>query len=494
MNVFIIFPHQLFENTKPLQKADRVMLIEEYLFFNQYNFHQQKIHFHKATMLYYADYLRSKKIEVQHITAIENTNEIAALITLFKSNGVQSVTCYNVVDDWLGKHLRSAVTQHHMDLNIVDTPMFMNTHKDIIDYFGEKKRYLQTDFYTQQRKRFNILITKEGKPEGDKWSFDTENRLKYPKEKLPPKVKKVTRNKYYTEATNYVSKNFKNNIGAISDAIIYPTTHTEAKEWLQDFLQNRFNEFGPYEDAIVDTEIILHHSLLTPMLNVGLLTPMQIVETTVAFAAKHNTALQNTEGFIRQIIGWREFIRGVYVVKGSKQRSTNYWNFTRKIPASFYSGTTGIMPFDDTIKKVLATGYCHHIERLMILGNFMLLCEFDPNEVYRWFMELFIDAYDWVMVTNVYGMSQFADGGMMATKPYISGSNYILKMSNYKKTNLPKGWDAIWDGLFWHFIDKQRSFFLSNPRLGMLVHSFDKMPEEKRNKHLDLAKQYLELL
>jgi deoxyribodipyrimidine photolyase-related protein len=180
-------------------------------------------------------------------------------------------------------------------------------------------------------------------------------------------------------------------------------------------------------------------------------------------------------------------MRGVYVTKGSEERVRNFWGFSRKIPKSFYDGTTGIFPVDETIKKVLETGYCHHIERLMVLGNFMLLCEFDPDEVYRWFMELFIDAYDWVMVPNVYGMSQFADGGLMATKPYISGSNYLMKMSDYKKGE----WQHVWDGLFWRFMHIHRDFFLQNPRLGMLVNTFDKMPHEKQKSHLKNAEEFL---
>ena len=157
------------------------------------------------------------------------------------------------------------------------------------------------------------------------------------------------------------------------------------------------------------------------------------------------------------------------------------------MPAAFYTATTGIEPVDDAIRTVLQTGYCHHIERLMVLGNFMLLCEIDPDEVYRWFMELFIDAYDWVMVPNVYGMSQFADGGLMSTKPYISSSNYILKMSNYSKGD----WQATWDGLFWRFMHTHRDFFLKNPRLSMLVRTFDKMTSQKQNAHLQHAEAYL---
>jgi deoxyribodipyrimidine photolyase-related protein len=207
-------------------------------------------------------------------------------------------------------------------------------------------------------------------------------------------------------------------------------------------------------------------------------------------SAAKNIPLNSLEGFIRQIVGWREFIRLVYEREGTKQRTTNYWKFKRKIPTSFWTGDTGIAPIDSTIKKVLKTGYAHHIERLMVLGNFMLLCEFDPDEVHKWFMEMFIDAYDWVMVPNVYGMTQFADGGLMTTKPYISGSNYLMKMSDYEKGS----WQPIWDGLFWRFMHVHRRFFLQNPRIGMLVKTFDKMPEEKINAHLQIANNYLESL
>jgi deoxyribodipyrimidine photolyase-related protein len=207
-------------------------------------------------------------------------------------------------------------------------------------------------------------------------------------------------------------------------------------------------------------------------------------------AAKKNIPLNSLEGFIRQIVGWREFIRIVYEREGSKQRTKNYWGLERKIPTIFWTGETGITPVDNVIKKALKTGYSHHIERLMVMGNFMLLCEFNPDEVYRWFMEMYVDAYDWVMVPNVYGMTQFADGGLMTTKPYISGSNYLLKMSDYAKGP----WTEVWDGLFWRFMHVHRDFFLKNPRLGMLVKTFDKMPEEKRNNHIAIAETYLENL
>ncbi|HRJ16953.1 MAG TPA: FAD-binding domain-containing protein, partial [Saprospiraceae bacterium] len=289
------------------------------------------------------------------------------------------------------------------------------------------------------------------------------------------------------EAAEYVSAYFSANYGSVQGGISYPVTYEESEAWLHDFVRTRLAKFGDYEDAMVVKEGILHHSLLTPMLNVGLLTPRQILEAVLEAQRRDGISLNSVEGFVRQIIGWREFIRGVYEAAGTKERTTNFWGFRRKIPATFWIGNTGIAPVDIVVRRVLATGYCHHIERLMVLGNFMLLCEFDPDEVYRWFMELFIDAYDWVMVPNVYGMSQFADGGLMATKPYISGSNYLMKMSDF-----PKGdWQQVWDALFWRFMHTHRSFFLSNPRLGMLVKTFDKMPAEKQQAHLERAEAWL---
>jgi deoxyribodipyrimidine photolyase-related protein len=245
-----------------------------------------------------------------------------------------------------------------------------------------------------------------------------------------------------------------------------------------------------YEDAQVAREPVLYHSVLTPMLNIGLLQPQQVLDATLAHAARHAVPLNSLEGFVRQLVGWREFLRIVYEREGRRQRTRNFWGFSRRIPAAFWTGTTGIAPVDIVIQKVLAGAYNHHIERLMVLGNFFLLCEFDPDEVHRWFMEMYIDAYDWVMVPNVYGMSQFADGGLLATKPYLSGSNYLLKMGDW-----PKGdWQATWDGLFWRFLHVNRDFFTKNPRLGMLVRTFDKMSETKQAAHLAHAEAFLATL
>jgi deoxyribodipyrimidine photolyase-related protein len=476
---FLVLPHQLFEDTVLLKQAGVIFLVEEYLFFNQYRFHKQKLALHRASMKYYESYLKKNGLNTVYIEASDPRSDVRVLLREIEA---EHIVHYDVCDCWLDKRIVSACSERKLGRTEYPTPLFINTRQDLETYFGGKEKYFQTDFYTAQRKKLRILVDAQNKPEGGKWSFDAENRLRYPKDKKPPQTRFPEPDAFSREAVAYVEQHYPDNYGKRSDGLQYPWTHRLSEAWLQQFLETRFAAFGDYEDALVDNENFLHHSVLTPMLNVGLLQPMQVVNAALNFAASHRVSLNSLEGFIRQIIGWREFIRGVYVYRGTRERTTNFWGFTRPLPDAFYRATTGLAPVDKTIEKLLATGYNHHIERLMVLGNIMLLSEYDPDEVYRWFMEMYIDAYDWVMVPNVYGMSQFADGGLMATKPYISGSNYLLKMSNYKKGD----WCVTWDALFWNFMDKQRAFFSSNPRLGMLLKTFDNMAEEKK-KNIRLA-------
>ena len=489
-SVSILFPHQLFKNNPVLLKGTEVYLVEEDLFFNQYQFHQQKLVLHRASMKFYEQYLKKEDFKVHYIECHDKRADSKLLIDDLAKKGISEIHIVEVVDNWLMKKIQAATDQHKMHLNITESPNFINTNLSVAEFFNNRKTYFQTDFYTWQRKQRSILLEKDGKPVGGKWTYDAENRSKFPKKELVPHLPLPKENEFIQEAKIYVQKYFPNNYGDMNGPYLFAINFMDAENWLDEFLNNRFEKFGIYEDAIVTKETVLHHSVLSPMLNIGLLSPNQIIEKAILKGQEKNIPLNSLEGFIRQVMGWREFIKIVYEREGTKQRTTNYWKFTRKIPASFWNGTTGIPPIDSTIKKILKTGYCHHIERLMVLGNFMLLCEFDPNEVYKWFMEMFIDAYDWVMVPNVYGMTQFADGGLMTTKPYISGSNYLMKMSDYEKGE----WQVIWDGLFWRFMHEHRSFFLKNPRLGMLIGTFDKMSAEKQNAHLANANNYLKSL
>ena len=488
----LIFPHQLYFNfPKEWDFSTKIVLVEEHLFFSQYNFHKQKLLFHRASMKAYADFLKVQGFSIQYIDAQESISDIRKLIPDFGNQNIVELHFFDPDDFLLRKRIIRAAEDANIELNWHENQLFINTIEDLENYKSKTKKLYQTDFYIHQRKIRGILLDDLGGPIGGKWSFDADNRKKYPTKKTPPKCPSGTENEFYLEAKTYVEKHFPNNIGNLNQIIIYPTNPQDAQIWLQDFLENRFSEFGEFEDAIVANESFLHHSILTPMLNVGILKPMDVIRLAIEYGTKHDIPLNSIEGFVRQILGWREFVRYVYLHHGVKQRTTNFWGFERKIPASFYDGSTGIRPVDDAIKKLEATAYNHHIERLMVLSNFMLLCEFHPDEVYRWFMEMYIDAYDWVMVPNVYGMAQFSDGGMMVTKPYISGSNYIFKMSDYKKG---EPWAEIWDALFWRYMSVNRDFFKKNPRLSMLINTFDKWPDDKKQNYLKRADQFLENL
>ena len=479
----IIFPNQLFKNNPILKPNRQIYLIEEYLFFSQYKFHKQKLLLHRISMKSYEKFLIEGKYKVQYIESTEKNHDIRIFLKEIKEKYTDFYFILPV-DNYL--ELRIKKELQGKNIFILDNPNFMN-EDGVIQSEIKKKKYIQTEFYKKSRLKFNILIEEKEKPTGGKWSFDSENRKKIPKTDFPPPLPTIQKSKFEKDAKIYIEKNFSSNPGRI-ETFIYPTDFAGSKIWLDNFIEFKFEKFGIYEDAISTNEPYLYHSILSPSVNIGLINPDEIIKEILLKSSK--IPLNSLEGFIRQIIGWREFIRLIYVKEGTRERNTNFWKFNKKIPDSFYTGSTGIEPVDFVIKKVLDTGYCHHIERLMILGNFFLLCEFHPNEVYRWFMELFIDAYDWVMVPNIYGMSQFADGGIMSSKPYISGSNYLKKMSNFKDGE----WVKIWDGLFWRFLSKQKIFFAKNPRLSMLLKTWEKMNEDKKIIHLKNADLFLNKL
>lgn len=487
----LIFPHQLYQNHPAIKDDHLVVLIEDSLFFydKQYpcKFHKQKLILHRASMkAYEASISKNHQVAYYEYVAEQTLNDI---IKKLSDQGVETIHVVDPTDFILEKRIKKAAQKNELTITWYESPNFVTPIEVIKAHFKNAKHYSMTPFYIQQRKRLEILIDSDQKPIGGKWTFDTDNRKKLPKDIAIPPVPQYGNNDFVDEAKHYVETHFSDHPGEI-DAFRYPINHTEAKEWLEDFLTHRLTSFGPYEDAFESDQDFLFHSLLTAPLNIGLLDPKDIVKKTLDYADKHDISLNSLEGFIRQIIGWREFMRAIYVLEGVKERTSNFWRHTNKLPPSFWKENTGIDPVDATIKRVNKHCYSHHIERLMVMGNFMLLCEIDPNDIYTWFMEMYIDAYDWVMVPNVYGMSQYADGGLITTKPYISSSNYIRKMSHYKQGD----WCNIWDGLYWRFIDKHKDFFKKNPRLSMMAIQLQKMDKEKLQKHMKNAEKFLKTL
>ena len=470
-------------------------MIEDTLFFGDPlaapgRFHQQKIVLHRASMKSYAARLDRLGYEVTYLDYDRASTIEDVLTKRHQSERFAEIVTVDPVDFLLEKRLRRFCSRAGVRLTIMESPMFLTPEDWAEEHFSSRKKPFMAAFYEGQRKRMGILVDADGKPVGGRWSFDDENRRGMPARGLDaPADPAAPRRREVREAAAYVASRFSDYPGN-AEPFFYAVTHEDAVAWLEAFLEWRLAGFGPWEDALSERERILFHSVLTPALNIGLLTPGQIVDHTLAFAAENDVPIASLEGFLRQIIGWREFIHQMYRRHGVAMRNGNFFEHERDLPPSFWTGETGVSPVDLVIGRVLESGYANHIERLMVMGNFMLLCQVKPDRVYDWFMELFIDAYDWVMVPNVYGMSQFADGGIFTTKPYLSGSNYLGKMSDYGKGE----WSEVWDGLFWNFIDRNLDFFKGQPRLSMMAANLARMEPAKRERHLQRAHGFMEAM
>lgn len=501
----ILFPHQIFEEALCRRPTDRVYLIEHPLHFTQFRFHKQKLVLHRATMASFAQRLTERGIAVRRLTiedlspspphsvgASPNPRQssrkaLRALARIVQSDGCTEALVYDLDDDWLESDLLQA--WDGMPIRTLASPMFLTDIATLRSWFGDHPRPRMADFYRFQRRRLGVLMDDQARPVGGQWSYDAENRRPWPRGMAIPARPSFGSGDHVRDAVAWVERTFPDNYGAVSE-FDYPTTHDEARALLRFFLTECLEGFGDYEDAMVSDERALFHSMLAPALNIGFLTPAEVIAETLGYAAEHPVRLNSLEGFIRQVIGWREFVRGLYHAQGRRQRTMNRFGFRMPVPEAFWRAGTGLLPADTVIRRVLKAGYCHHIERLMVLGSLMLLCEVSPDAVYEWFMTLFIDAYDWVMVPNVYGMSQYADDGIMATKPYISGSAYLRRMGDWQ----PGSWERVWDALYWRFVDRHRDVFLRNPRAAMAPRAFDRMAEGVRRAHHEVAEEFLRQL
>ncbi|AGB50007.1 deoxyribodipyrimidine photolyase-related protein [Methanomethylovorans hollandica DSM 15978] len=475
----------LYSSTEQL-KPDRHTLFfmaEDFGLCSRYRYHKHKLVLILSSMRSYRDMLLHEHA-VTYFDITDGRPYEEKLLDILEEHGIKHVVTYELDDDLFASGIRQFCEQHGVRLEFVDNPGFLTNIREFKEYRDGRTKLLMNNFYIWQRKRLHILVDEGMTPAGGVWSLDYENRKKIPKGIQIPPIRFADWTAHTKEVTELVEQLFPENPGDVSNFYL-PTTREASLDWMEDFLAERFRFFGPYEDAIAANEHFLFHSLLSPLINLGLLTPDEVVQRAIAYSKDNgDVPMSGLEGFVRQIIGWREFVRGMY--HSSKLRG-NFFENNGLLDERWYHGTLGIEPVDITIKKVMHKGYCHHIERLMILGNFMLLCGIHPDEVYRWFMELFVDAADWVMVPNVYGMSQFADGGSLATKPYISGSAYILKMSDYKKGR----WCEIWDGLYWRFIDRHRDVLRNNFRMGMMIAAYDRMPEQRKDELIQAGEGFL---
>ncbi len=477
--LILILGNQLF----PLKHLNRlkqksIYMAENYELCTYYKFHKHKIILFLSAMRNYADHLVDNTFNVHYekITQDETPYE-TKLLEYIANNNFNKVYMFEIEDKFFEKRILDALNQKSIAYEIISSPMFIYTREKFKKHVEKTKKPFMKNFYESIRKENNWLMTKDNKPFGGKFSFDGENRKKLPKKIEIPNDLQPSLGKNEKEVISSINKLFKSHPGK-SDDFWLGTTRQYALKVLDHFIKNKMTKFGPYQDALSTRGDLLFHSILSPYINCGLITPQEIIERIIKDVDQDNLPehYSSIEGFMRQIVGWREFVRGIYQNYSNQQETKNFFNHQRNFKPCWYDGTTGILPLDLAIQKSVKIGYAHHIERLMVLGNLMVLCEIKPKAAHQWFMEMFVDSSDWVMGPNVYGMALFSDGGLFATKPYICGANYIKKMSDY-----PKGdWEQEMTALYWRFVGKNIEYLRSNIRCVMITKIYDRFDADKK--------------
>jgi deoxyribodipyrimidine photolyase-related protein len=437
--IFLILPNQLFEDVKPLNAYDELFIIEEPHYFSTAEIKPNKIKiaYMRACMRFYYDKLKKEGFKITYINFSDLTKPSG--YSFMKKDDCY---CYDLNDFKLRERYKSLKLP---ELNEIETPMFIMKRADLDVYNKKTKSPTHASFYEFSKKKLGLL---EGVKNQDAYNrsnpretIDMNNHQSYIN----------TNQSYYKEAIDYANSNlFKSHIGnaSLESMKYYPINSKDAYDAFHYFLNKNLSNFGLFQDVIRDNNPFNYHALISPMLNIGLLNPLKLVDIYRKY--KDKVPLTAYEGFIRQLIGWREYMRYLYLYKYDELIKSNNHHNNKTIDKSWYSGTTGILILDNEIKKAITYGYAHHIVRLMVFLNFFILTEIRPSDIYKWFMEVVsIDAYDWVMIPNIYSMGYFSSIGMR--RPYLSSSNYLLKMSNYKKDGK---WDVIWT-------DKYRSFVKS---------------------------------
>lgn len=463
--------------------------------------HIQKVVGFFAAMRQFSEDLQQlgHRVEYFKINDKQNTQSLTEnLHSLIKNNNIQHFE-YQLPDEYrLDLQLREFCDSISMSTKVYSSEHFYTNRTDLGEFFKGKKQYLMENFYRDMRKKHQILMVAD-QPEGGKWNYDKSNRNKWNEtDKIPPFI------------------DFKNNVDDIlndlktanittigrfeTSTFSYPITRKQALEQLKYFCKNLLVHFGDYQDAMHTNESFLFHSRLSFAMNIKLVTAKDVVKTVLNYYRSHseNIDISQVEGFIRQIIGWREYMRGMYWALMPEFKTTNALQNTNKLPEFFWTGNTKMNCLKHAITNSLDNGYAHHIQRLMITGNYALLTQTHPDDVDAWYLGIYLDAVEWVQLPNTRGMSQYADGGKIATKPYVSSGSYIHKMSNYCESchyNKAKKLETDacpFNSLYWNFLDDKRTELQSNFRMGMMYSILDKMDKDELIKLKQKAQHIIE--
>jgi deoxyribodipyrimidine photolyase-related protein len=462
--------------------------------------HIQKVVGFFSAMRFFAESLKSAKHHVIYI-GLNDVNNLQSfgknIETLISEHQITHFE-YQFPDEYrLDKILKEFCEKLVIKSAVVDSEHFYSSRNELGDFFEGKKTFLMESFYRNMRKKHHVLMENE-KPLTGKWNYDDENRKKLPKNHKP--ITPLVFNNNVSDILAEIHKTDIKTIGNIdAENFVWPINRKQSLELLDFFVTECLSLFGSYQDAMTPNEWSLYHSRISFSMNIKMISPQEVIEKAIAEWQKRPEEIEynQLEGFVRQIIGWREYMRGIYWLKMPEYATLNFFNNQEKLPDWFWTGNTKMLCLKDAIKQSLNYAYAHHIQRLMITGNFALLAGVHPDELDAWYLGIYIDAIEWVEITNTRGMSQFADGGIVGTKPYVSSASYIDKMSHYcgscfYKKAIKTGDKACpFNSLYWNFYDKNEDKLGKNPRIGMMYNVWRKMNPEAKTALLEQADFYL---
>lgn len=464
--------------------------------------HKQKIALIFSAMRHFAEELRAEGWRVDYVTLEDPANsgsftgEVARAIERHNPREVRVVEAgewrvQRAIEEWAGKFA--------CPVQILPDDRFLCSHAEFAAWAEGRKHLTMELFYREMRKKTGLLLDAAGKPEGGKWNYDAQNREKLDGALFVPLRPLFAPDAITQKVLELVERRFNDHFGALTP-FEWPVTRDQARQAADAFFAERIENFGPYQDAMLFGSDDLYHSMLSTSINIGLLDPLDLCRRAERAYHEGRAPLHSVEGFIRQIIGWREYVRGFYWHCMPGLAEANELDATRPLPEFFWTGETDMRCLADSIRSTHANAHSHHIQRLMVLGNFCLLAGIDPREVQDWYLAVYADAFEWVELPNVSGMTLYADGGKLATKPYAASGNYINKMSDYCKECRYKvaqktGEDACpFNPLYWHFMERHREQFAGNHRIGRIYATWDRMGEAKKREYLESADNFLDTL
>ncbi|MDJ1007603.1 MAG: cryptochrome/photolyase family protein [Paracoccaceae bacterium] len=456
--------------------------------------HPKKIAFIFSVMRHFAARLRDDgwQVEYTKLDDGDNTGSIPGeLLRYADKHGVSAALATEP-----GEHrLIAALEEAPLDVTLLEDDRFLASHAEFEAWADGRKDLRMEYFYRDMRRKTGLLMDGDA-PEGGKWNYDAENRKPAPDGVSHKGPMEFTPDETTEEVLALVEDRFGSNYGDLRP-FWFAVESGQAKRALAHWVTHALPHFGDYQDAMLTGERFLYHSITSLYIHAGLLDPLEVCKAAEAAYRAGDAPLNAVEGFIRQIIGWREYIRGIYFREGPDYTSRNVLNHTRPLPEFYWDAATDMACIAETVTQTMEEAYAHHIQRLMVTGNFALLAGIDPSEVHDWYLAVYADAYEWVEAPNVIGMSQFADGGVVASKPYVSSGNYIAKMSNYcdgcaydVKTKLGEG-ACPFNLLYWAFLDRHRARFSKNPRMANMYGTWDRMKEDRRAQVLEDAEAFL---